>query len=479
MSSAKRDVDVHDGNRRVERLADRPIRLMPDQRAGVVYGGEVYPLHTGDRIDLTDTPVKKTLCGRFVAPSAPVPYAAEKHKATGRKTSTPAVDRWYVESNRFGHYLVFDAPAATAKHVVALMDKAGLGVRRWDESVRESDNGELYDWFIRLEFDGSRDECLQRIRTVLQDVAAAAPGSGPAITAGSAELRQLRVEVLELRTQNLSQQTDALLAKLNADQQITRLTANVNLATQTSAKMQRQLTQLRGKHRTERDDLRRQVSDLERQLAAARATTTSGSARNQRLQEVLDAKAETEQHYFEAQAAAESATDRAQLLEGEAHTLRIQLDAANAEVKLLREELEETRAELAETRTEARERRTATRALGGPPQGSVEAFLSRLLPRTDLDADSLETLLNWPHPAAAVDFLRQVDARIEPRGRKPVLNKAGWWEIPKVNTGRTGKETSGRLYYAPTKNQRVFAVLHEKEDDKEQKRFIAQLPDHP
>jgi hypothetical protein len=43
IASKKVDVFVYDGDRLVVRLTARPVRLMPDGYAGVVYIGAVYP----------------------------------------------------------------------------------------------------------------------------------------------------------------------------------------------------------------------------------------------------------------------------------------------------------------------------------------------------------------------------------------------------------------------------------------------------
>ena len=80
------------------------------------------------------------------------------------------IEDWYLESNHFGHYLVFDASEASAKRLVEAVGTSGLGVRRWAESVRAADNGKFYDWFIRLEFDGSRDECIRKVEALVAGV---------------------------------------------------------------------------------------------------------------------------------------------------------------------------------------------------------------------------------------------------------------------------------------------------------------------
>ncbi len=58
-----------------------------------------------------------------------------------RPLSAPAISRWYLESNRFGHYIVFDGSRADASHLVDRLKNAGIRVVRWDESVRSADNG--------------------------------------------------------------------------------------------------------------------------------------------------------------------------------------------------------------------------------------------------------------------------------------------------------------------------------------------------
>lgn len=475
MSSAKRDVDVYDGSRHIERLAKRPVRLMPNNHAGIVYAGQVYPLKVGNRIDLADAPVKKALCTDFVMPSASIPYAPGMGIHAAPSPRAALVDRWHVESNRFGHYLVFDASLAVAKQVVAVMDDVGLGVRRWDESVRESDNGILYDWFIRLKFNGSRDDCVDQIRTAFER-------GGQVVTevrAATPEREDPDLAILRLRIENLDVRTEATLQAAKAKLEIDRLTDELASATTLATRLEKQLTDVRDKSKLERTQLRRRLKDLEHQVADLQVSSPVDPETQTRLDQVQAAKDEAEQQYFSAQESAEEWEERAHAFEAALESEKARAAAVQHEVQRYRERLDSVESELNETRLEHKERRSVTSAAGGPPQGSVEAFLSRLLPRTDLDVDSVETLLEWPRPATALGLLRQIDAGDEPRGKKRVVNKAGWWEVPKVNTGRQGKETAGRIYYALAKDKRIFVVLHEKEDGKEQKRFIDLLPDQP
>ncbi|OQZ94708.1 hypothetical protein BST10_17765 [Mycolicibacter algericus DSM 45454] len=151
---------VYRAGRSVSALSRRPVRIMPPaMHAGVVYQGVVYPLYAGDIIRLEDNPLGKELCHTFVTAGQHIPYAPE----SGSVEAVCRIDAWHLESNKFGHYLVFDSSHESAKLLVKIVEQAGLGVKRWDESTRPADNGAFYDWFIRLEFDGTREECLQRL----------------------------------------------------------------------------------------------------------------------------------------------------------------------------------------------------------------------------------------------------------------------------------------------------------------------------
>lgn len=158
------DVSVYDGEDFVATLTARPVRLMPSGCAGVVYRGVVYPLYEGDVIRTQDSPVGKDVCTVFAPGHAPIPYATDD---VPDNADDLGIGDWYLETNRFGHYLVFDASDDAAERLVDAVEHAGLGVRRWDHSNRPADNGADYDWFIRLDFDGTREECLRRVQELL------------------------------------------------------------------------------------------------------------------------------------------------------------------------------------------------------------------------------------------------------------------------------------------------------------------------
>lgn len=168
MARARVDADVFEGTVIVDVAYDRPIRLLPNGLAGIVYRDAVYPLYAGDVIHLEDRPLEKELCRQFLAWGAPTPYwpasnAGEEEHDDGEL----GIGSWYLESSRLGHYLAFDASEAAAEQLANAIEESGLGVVKLGESFRPADNGQRYDWYIRLRFRGSSDKCLSVIEDIL------------------------------------------------------------------------------------------------------------------------------------------------------------------------------------------------------------------------------------------------------------------------------------------------------------------------
>lgn len=151
----KLSVTVRRGGVTVDRADDRPLRVMPDDTSGVVFAGDVYPVHreaAGAYIELDDAFASKARCPLFVVVGDPIRYAADL--ATRLEGVGLDLDAWSIESNRYGHYVVFDGSYETAETVVGRLAAAGMRVRRWDVSTRPAADGYQYDWFARLDFDG-------------------------------------------------------------------------------------------------------------------------------------------------------------------------------------------------------------------------------------------------------------------------------------------------------------------------------------
>lgn len=208
--SRKANVTVFHRGHKIEGPIERPVRLLRSGVTAVIYGGEAYPLLAGDVIDTAEPGQDKGRCIGFVEEGQSIPYAAEAKTQSSRL----APSRWYLESNRFGHYLVFDASEDLALKIVNVMETSGLGVRRWDASAREADDGYRYDWFIRLGFDGDRQQCLRQLKSLLSDpnVTSRPPATAaPVVTPPPTDLAdKRRIKDLEARLAELAQHVEQL-----------------------------------------------------------------------------------------------------------------------------------------------------------------------------------------------------------------------------------------------------------------------------
>lgn len=122
MAAAHVLVTVLDHGEVVETDIRRSVRLAPNGYAGVAYGGAVFPLHPGNLIELSEPSWEKEDCYRFLMSGAALPYAPDTAHASEVELNV----QWHLESNKFGHYVVFDAPERTAAEVIATLEAAGV-----------------------------------------------------------------------------------------------------------------------------------------------------------------------------------------------------------------------------------------------------------------------------------------------------------------------------------------------------------------
>jgi hypothetical protein len=468
MSSAKLTVSVYDGSRLVETLSDRPVRLTPDGKAGVVYAGEVYPVYSDNSISLDVRPIKKSLCYSFLSPRAKIPYAGRRGGATA---STARIVRWYLESNRFGHYIVFDGTKDAAGGLVDRLRKERIKVIRWDASVRPADDGELYDWFIRLDYDGTAEQCRHAVAPIIT-------GAQPGVTIAPSTIQSAVVAASHaVEVELLKTDRDAAISRAEelerVAEQVGQLEKRASLATAKATQLEHQIAALKDEHAAQLAAAASDAALLRGHLAAARAERNEAeglASASERMDQLLVAKASAESDWLEAQ-------EEAEAMRTERDTLVLRELALADEVsdgKLL---IQQLRDEVAELAGAERERRARLRS-GSPQGGAYEDFMSRVVPRLDLDPDDLELLLAWPSPREAIRTLLEIDAGGRPHHGKPVQARQGWTEVAGINTGRKGSENLGRIYYHPVKSSgHVRVCLHDKQDKKEQSRFMERLPD--
>src|SRR4051812_13536054 len=197
MASQQVVVRVLDGSAVVDESIRRPVRLTPDGFAGIVYGGAVYPLFADNIVDIAGPSWEVEDCNRFLLAGVEVPYAPRVDEP-GAQLQFPGLQgEWNLETNRFGHYVVFNASERVATGVIDVLEAAGLSIQRWDVSHRPASDGKFYDWFARLRFKGTHDEARALVTSafapVVTDGTAASP-SDPATT---------RLENLEAQVEQL------------------------------------------------------------------------------------------------------------------------------------------------------------------------------------------------------------------------------------------------------------------------------------
>jgi hypothetical protein len=402
--------------------------------------GAVYPLSPDNAADIAGDSWEIEDCNRFLLAGTDIPYAPTGDGRTAADLPS-LMGEWTVETNRFGHHVLFNASERVARTVVDALESAGLSVQRWDVSHRAADDGRFYDWFARLRFKGSREECAALIDAVFakREAPAVPPSTKTAhVEDFDSRVEHLVDEVTHLRTRLVSAETNAadLLAQLQRSRaNEAMLTADLDRASAHQRSMHDQLDELRRSAGKEAD-----------------------------LQTLLRAHTETEE--LLEMALAENADLHQQLAQASGMA-----DQHQGQVAVLEADLAGVQTLLEELSERERERRRANQTRKAPPAGAA-GFLSLAFSRLELLQDSIDVLTNFEAPASALRVLVQLDM-----GQvigKDVEGLRGWREVAKVATGIPGSEDMGRIYYKPDSG-RVMVSVHVKQDDKEQRRHLERL----
>ena len=121
---------VLDGAAVIDESVRRPVRLTPDGFAGVVYAGAVYPLLSDNVVDISGSSWEIEDCKRFLFAGTVIPYAPRSGAMTTEPGFTGFSGEWDVETNAFGHYVVFNASERVAGQLVDALEEAGLSIHQ-------------------------------------------------------------------------------------------------------------------------------------------------------------------------------------------------------------------------------------------------------------------------------------------------------------------------------------------------------------
>ncbi|GAA1805628.1 hypothetical protein [Nostocoides veronense] len=441
MASAKSLVTILDHGVEVETGIRRPVRVTPDGYAGVAYAGSVYPLHPGDIVELSGPSWELADCEKFLFAGSGIPYAS----AHGEDGHAGFDLEWYLETNQYGHHVVFNAPERLASQFISALERADISIQRWDVSHRAADNGNFYDWFARLRFKGSRADALAMVQAVvsppISDVEVIAPVVDP--------LTQ-RLDNAEARIEQLLDQLFGATKRAEAaEREVSHLRSLVEAA-ETSEQGHREALALAA----------RRHADLQDQVSTLREHIGSGPDTTELIKNLADAEELSEM------ALAENSVllERNRSLESEATSQRERADGLIDQVEGLMDQLIELQA----LETERMRAAAATR----PRRGGVVEFLAIAFNRIQFVADSVDVIANLESPAPTMRALSDID-KGEVIG-KDLKGMRGWFEVKNLATGIAGSQRLGRIYYKPD-GQRVLVSLHIKQDEKQQRRHIERL----
>jgi len=521
MSSVKVDVRVLNNGLEVDTARARPVRLIRTDSAiegiremfgGVVYAGLVYPLWYGDYIELSDQAFTKESTPEFIELGDEIPYAMDVSDDRDSVGVQLSEGDWYVESNRWGHYVVFDAEEPDAEVIAGKLDDE-LGLVSWDASHRAADNSRRYNWFARLNLAPNLDKATvtERVREVLDTFTTESESRSPELKLIPESPRS--VEEL-LRAEAEARSFGETLARDLAAQssEIEYLQVTVSNLTTANADLQRELTRSGNRARTHQ-------AQIEKLAADATAVTDSHQAERLLLTKHI-AELQSSLTEITERLPSASAADKASAvltLEVQAERVRAtqsQLNCERAEDErdaamqqwlatdeeraAIQRQLTEATAQL-ESRAEADvrlsnkvdalqaqllevsdlDKQLAVRKEARRGQGkrlSVQEFITDVLKGLEVAERDIETLLTYPNPAKTFRFLtmlaNQEDVHsVAPRDHRGLGNYTGWWEIQNINTGHGGSADMGRIYY--TRDGRgLRAVVHLKKNDEEQAQFL-------
>lgn len=440
MASTQVVVQVQDRAHVLDESIRRPVRLTPDGSAGVVYAGAVYPLLSDNTIDIAGPSWEIEDCNRFLLAGAEIPYAPKQATSPPERFG----GEWNVETSGFGHYVVFNGSERIAASVVDALENAGLSVQRWDVSHRPAGDGRFYDWFARLRFKGTHEECVARVSATLGQIVSAIPAQvtlTPSTT---------RLEELEAQVEQLVDQLVGLGARLDASERDAvelreSLAGTTARESKLSSDLERALEHQKNLH--EQLDA---IRDSSQHSPATTALLAQQSETEELLELALAENAELRHHV---------ASLRQQATQGDTRT-----QALEAIVLSLQERLEEIG-------EQERERRRSAAARLAPRRG-VPGFLDSAFARLAFVLDSVEVMANLEAPASVLRCLVQIDMGV--LIGKDLEGLRGWREVSKLATGIPGSEDMGRIYYKPDGN-RVLVSVHVKHDEKEQRRHIERL----
>lgn len=463
------DVAVTDGINFIRWARNRPARVMPNGYLGAVVSGRVMPVYNRRfdslSIDTQDNGHEPEECPFWEA-SEPLRFVDDDAK--GAEADDIG---WYMETNAYGHYVVFNGTEDRLSDVLRRLAFHGVGVRRHGTSHRPADNGNQYDWFIRLDFDGTREEAIQ----LVSDALSRSYSDSRLVDLGDAN------EVLRLVTclprglideaiqeGMLQQDARSLVTWLGEIAKAARSDVeSVRLALQEEIdRADAEISTLQNKYE---DIIRISSHEKSKQENSIRSLNSEISALRRRLEERdkgLSSIADTEAENAKLRsklADQDAIYDEWEKLEKTISSLRVDLQVARNENQILVSENQRMAS------------RDTARARSGVKMWNLAVAGLKAFSKIEIHGDAADTIIErFPDPSSLFDILQRLNSGEEMPWKK-IGGARDWFEIDKhINTGDSDR---GRVYCTKLESGRMLAVIHHKKDDNEQQRFFGKLRD--
>ena len=471
--SIKINVAVYRGDQRFDSAPCRPARLMSNGIVGAVYSGLVYPVYKfGDddfRIDLKDQGIDKDSVPDFW------PSDSELIFTPAKKSEILSLD-WYVESNFYGHYLVFDGDEALLNQVLKCLVKNGVGVKRHGESIRRADDGHRYDWFVRLGSDDDRDAVIQRISEALRgvgqgesddlkesDIPLTSQMKQEAILSGVdiADPVEIIPWVAGVINHERESQKKALSKCREKDQEI------ADLANRYKVISYKYLSEKR-KFKQQIEILSSEISAVKNQVKTIRKKNKTDAANNHKIDELVIENSRLCKQL-------ECIKEESAYFVAEHDIISKELEDQSCYI----DDLEKSKVELTNTVHKLERNQNLPRRSSLRVQWLVEERLGTFKRLIFAEGTAEVLAAEFDKLDAVYNVLTRLDNKENIPANVLTTIASGWKEVKEhIHTGRNhGGSDMGRIYYRIDKvdKKKLYVVVHHKRDDKEQRRFFEKL----
>lgn len=414
---------------------DRPIRVIPGVGPGIAWNRQVYPVYKYEDnlvIFREDEYHKKSDCN--VAQN----FSEDQMPVWSPEPIQLEVCDWYIESQYYGHYVVFNGDKLRAISLSALLKAQDFKVIRYAKSFRPAENGIQYDWFIRV----GKYEDINKLELSVVNFF---------------ENEKTNTEIPNLEISTLIEKIAVYLDD----------NGYLNRKVSTDDRMEETFYQAILNHFK---DAESDVDMLDSQVEALKTQLITDKKVFSMKHEELVSKLSAYQAKIKEMQEGQSGTS----FEEE---LLVELEKLEKENKRLTEAIANQQNTGATT-----DGKYITKNRSSSNDKDFMLAIAISFPKLAIDEDSMDCLLN--------DFNRRDGIlshlyRIQTRDHDPLTRlkgksgEAGWMEYNYHI--KDGQSSMGRIYLRESQITGVAleVVIHKKKDEKEQRRFIERLSDRP